>query len=100
MPKKKKRKRKKKTNISAVVFSSTPSRKILSGGGGFVGGVAVCPSAYLDSTTKSPMGRTLMKLRIGCHNIGVVAGRYVKTPLDERICPLGSGNKMEEETHL
>ena len=30
------------------------------------------PSAYLDSTRKNPMRRTLVKLRIGCHN-----GTYV-----------------------
>ena len=57
-------------------------------------------SAYLDSTRKNPMGRTLVKLRIGCHNLRVETGRYDKIPLEERICPLCTGNKIEDETHL
>ena len=32
-------------------------------------------SAYLDSTRKNPMRRTLVKLRIGCHNLRVQTGR-------------------------
>ena len=56
--------------------------------------------AYLDSTRKNPMRRTLVKLRIGCHNLRVETGRYHKIPLKERICPLCSGNKIEDETHL
>ena len=35
------------------------------------------PSAYLDSTRKNPMRRTLVKLRIGCHN-----GTYVLKRVD------------------
>ena len=46
------------------------------------------------------MRRTLLKLRIGCHNLRVEAGRYDKIPLDERMCPLCSGSKIEDETHL
>ena len=42
------------------------------------------PSGYLDSTPKNR----------------VETGRYDKIPLDERICPLYSGNKIEDETHL
>ena len=56
-------------------------------------------STYLDSTRKNPM-RTLVKLRIGCHNLRVETGRYDKIPLEERICPLCIGNKIEDETHL
>ena len=48
------------------------------------------PSAYLDSTRKNPMRRTLVKVRIGCHNLRVETGRYDKIPFDERISPLGS----------
>ena len=51
-------------------------------------------------TRKNPMRRTLGKLRIGCHNLRVEKGRYDKIPLNERICPLCSGNKIEDETHL
>ena len=58
------------------------------------------PSAYLDLTRKNPMRRTLVKLRIGCHNLRVATGRYDEIPFDERICPLCSGNKIEDETHL
>ena len=57
-------------------------------------------SAYLDSTRKNSMRRTLVKLRIGCHNLRVETGRYDKIPLEERICPLCIGNKIEDETHL
>ena len=57
-------------------------------------------SAYLDSTRENPMRRTLVKLRTGCHNLRVEKGRYDKIPLDERIFPLCSGNKIEDETHL
>ena len=57
-------------------------------------------SAYLDSTRKNPMRRTLVKFRIGCHNLRVETCRYDKIPLEERICPLCSGNKIKEETHL
>ena len=40
------------------------------------------PSAYLDSTRKNPMRRTLVKLRIGCHSLRVEAVRYkTKSPL-------------------
>ena len=46
------------------------------------------------------MRRTLVKLRIGWHNLRVETGRYDKIPLEERICPLCSGNKIEVETHL
>ena len=46
------------------------------------------------------MRRTLVKLRIGCHNLRVETGRYDKIPLDERICPLCSDEKIEDETHL
>ena len=55
-------------------------------------------SVYFDSTRKNPIRRTLVKLRIGCHNLRVETGRYDKIPLDE--CPLCSRNKIEEETHL
>ena len=48
------------------------------------------PSAYIDSTRKNPMRRTLVKVRIGCHNLRVETGRYGKISLVERICPLGS----------
>ena len=48
------------------------------------------PSAYPDSTRKNPMRRTLVKVRIGCHNLRVETGRYDKILPDERICPLGS----------
>ena len=44
--------------------------------------------------------RTLVKLRITCHNLYVEAGRYDKIPLDETICPLCSGNKIVDETDL
>ena len=53
-------------------------------------------SAYLDSTRKNPMKRTVLKLRISCHNLRVETGRYEKIPLDERICPLCSSNKIED----
>ena len=46
------------------------------------------------------MRRTLVKLRIGCHNLRVETGRYDKIPLEERIFPLCSGNKIEDETRL
>ena len=47
------------------------------------------------------MRRTLVKVRIGCHNLRVETGtRYDRITLDERICPLCSGNKIEDETHL
>ena len=46
------------------------------------------------------MRRTLVKLRIGCHNLSVETGRYDKITLDERICPFCGGNKIEDETHL
>ena len=49
---------------------------------------------------KKPTRRTLVKLRIGCHNLRVETGRYNKIPLDARICPLCSGNKIEDETYL
>ena len=58
------------------------------------------PSAYNDSTRKNPLRKTLAKLRIGCHNLRVEKGRYDKIPFDEGICPLCSGNKIEDETHL
>ena len=58
------------------------------------------PSAYLDSTRKNPVRTTLVKLRIGCHNLRVETGRYDKIPLDERICPLCSGNKIQDEILL
>ena len=58
------------------------------------------PSAYIDSTRKNPLRRSLEKLRIGCHNLRVETGRYDKIPLDERICPLCSGNNIEDEIHL
>ena len=59
------------------------------------------PSAYLDSTRKNPMRRTLVKVTIGCHNLRVETGtRYDKIPLNERICPLCSGNKIHDETLL
>ena len=58
------------------------------------------PSAYLDSTRKNPLRRTLVKLRIGCHNLRAETGRYDKIPLDEKICPLCRGNKIDDETHL
>ena len=35
-----------------------------------------------------------------CHNLRVETGRYDKIPLDERICPLCSGNKIKDEIHL
>ena len=57
-------------------------------------------SAYLDATRKNPMRRTLVKLRIGCHNLHVETGRYDKIPLDERICPLCSDNKIQDEMNL
>jgi len=46
------------------------------------------------------MRRTLVKLRIGCHNLRVKTGRYDKIPLDKRICTLCSGNKIEDEIYL
>ena len=46
------------------------------------------------------MRRTLVKLRIGCHNLRVETGRYDKIPLEERICPFCTGNKIEDKTHL
>ena len=46
------------------------------------------------------MRKTLLKLRIRYHNLRVETGRYNKIPLDERICALCSGNKIEDETHL
>ena len=57
------------------------------------------PSAYIDSTRKNPWERTSVKFRIGCDNLLVETGRYDKIPLDERICPLCSGNKIEDEIH-
>ena len=41
-------------------------------------------SAYHDSTRKNPMRRTLVKLRIGCHNLRVETAsyRYDKIPLE------------------
>ena len=44
-------------------------------------------TAYLDSTRKNPMRRTLVKLKIGCHNLRVETGRWDKILLDERTCP-------------
>ena len=51
-------------------------------------------------TRKNPVRRTLVNLRIGCYNLRVETGRYDKIPLDERICSLCSGNKIEDEIHL
>ena len=58
------------------------------------------PSTYLHSKGKSPMRRTLIKLRIGFHNPRVETGRYDKIPLNEQICPLCTANTIEDETHL
>ena len=61
------------------------------------------PSAYLDSTRKNPIRRTLVKLRMvamHCHNLRVEIGGYYKIPLDERICPLCGSDKIEDEAHL
>ena len=44
------------------------------------------------------MRRTLLKLRIGCHNLRVETTRYDKTPFDERLCPFCSGNKIKMRT--
>ena len=93
-------KEKKRPTFQQWYFPPHRHGKSFRGEGGLLGVWLFALLSYIDSTPKSPMGRTLIKLRIGCHNLGVVAGRYVKTPLDERICPLGSGNKMEEDTHL
>ena len=49
---------------------------------------------------KIPLKKILVKLRIGCRNLRVETGRYDKIPLDERICLLCSGNKIEGETNL
>ena len=49
---------------------------------------------------KIPREEKLVKFRIGCHKLRVETGRYDKIPLDERICPLCSGNKIEDEIHL
>ena len=46
------------------------------------------------------MRRTLVKVRIGCHSLRVETGRYDKIPLDERVSPLCSGEKIEDQTHL
>ena len=43
------------------------------------------PSAHLDSTRKNPLRRTLVKLRLGCHNPRVETGRYDKIPLDQYV---------------
>ena len=49
---------------------------------------------------KDPLRRTLVKIRIGCHNLHVETVRYDKIPLDERVGPLCNGNKIEAETYL
>ena len=46
------------------------------------------------------MRGTLVKLRVGCHNLRDETGRYDKIHLHERIHPLFSGNKIEDETYL
>jgi len=48
------------------------------------------------------MRRTLVKFRIGCHNLRVETSRYDKIPLDERIYALcgNRNNNIEDETHL
>ena len=56
---------------------------------------------FHDSIKKNyHMRRTLVKLRIGCHNLRVKTGRYDKISLDKSICPLCSGNKIEDKIHL
>ena len=55
-------------------------------------------STNFDSTRKNPMRRTLLKLRMGCHNLRVETTRYDKTPFDERLCPFCSGNKIKMRT--
>ena len=58
------------------------------------------PSACIDSTRKNPLTRTLVRFRISCHNLRVETGRYDKIVLVERICPLCTGSKIENEIHL
>ena len=57
-------------------------------------------SACLYSTQKNIRKITLVKLRIGCHNLRAETGRTKSLSRDERIYPLCGGNKIEDETHL
>ena len=46
------------------------------------------PSIYLDITRKNCNRKTLVKLRIGNHKLGIETGRYDNTPRCERLCSL------------
>ena len=58
------------------------------------------PSIYLDITRKNCNRKTLVKLRIGNHKLGIETGRYDNNPRCERLCSLCDINEIEDEIHF
>ena len=58
------------------------------------------PSTYLVLTRRNPLRKTLVKLRISCHQLRIETGRYDNIPRNERLCNFCNCNNIEDETHF
>ena len=59
--------------------------------------------AYLDILRNSDLRKCMTELRISCHALEIERGRYMKTPINERLCRFcyEQGNTIvEDEAHF
>ena len=57
-------------------------------------------SCYLDLTRGTAGRRALVKLQISNHKLMIEIGGYNQTTKDNRDCPFGGSNLIEEEVHF
>ena len=53
-------------------------------------------SSYLDLTRNSTNRKDLVKLRISNHKLMIEAGKYDKTPHNDRFCPVCNSGIIED----
>ena len=57
-------------------------------------------SCYLDLTRGTAGRRALVKLQISNHKLMIEIGGYNQTTKDNRNCPFGESNLIEQEVHF
>jgi exonuclease III len=55
---------------------------------------------YLDNLTSTTLRSALARFRIGAHNLNIEMGRYIKQPVNERLCKMCSDEVVEDEPHF
>ena len=60
----------------------------------------ICLEKYLDMAPNKNAIKALAQFRISAHNLNIETGRYLKLPVEQRLCTMCDLNTVEDEVHF